>query len=167
MRWPALALAVAAACSSGGQVPRGGNPVEGAHVARGSLAGVLRVAPASHCGGANMGGDRPTSPALAPVAGATLIVRAGGENSEAPPAAEVTTGTDGGFTAEVAPGRYCIVESGKRAKPTAGSQYEDLACLVDQWRRCDAVAEVPSTAPVAMDLRRACFGSCYHGPMPP
>jgi len=136
-----------------------------ARPAKVALDGVVRVAPRGHCGGAYIRDYEPPEPAPAP--NVTLLIRKGDKNSSDKPAAEVTTGADGAFHAELAPGRYCVVFADKRSKPRKGGQYVELKCLIADWSRCDAVTDVPSDAPLAIDRRTACFGPCYHGPMPP
>jgi hypothetical protein len=133
--------------------------------AKPTLAGVLRVAPRAHCGGAYIRDVQP--PQLAPAPGVKLIVRKGKTNSTRRPAAEITTADDGTFRVELPRGRYCIVFEDKRDKPRKGGPYADLKCLVADWQRCDAVADVPSDPPVAIDRHLACFGPCYRGPRPP
>lgn len=130
-----------------------------------SLRGVLRVAPAGHCGGAYIRDYKP--PPLAPRGGVKLIVRKGDQNSERRAAAELTTASDGSFAVELPAGRYCVVREGKRLKPRKGGPYAALACLVSDWQQCEAVIDVPVSSPAAIDLHDRCFSPCYHGPMPP
>jgi hypothetical protein len=80
----------------------------------------------------------------------------------------VTTGPDGTFMASVDPGTYCVVFADKRTAPAgAPDANTDAACLVEQWKTCDAVAEVPTGAPADIVHYTPCFGPCYHGPLPP
>jgi hypothetical protein len=136
--------------------------------ARASLDGTYRVQPEGMCGGAAPPEDyRP--PPLAPVAGATLQVFAGGRYDGGKPVVEIVTDKDGQFMAPLSAGRYCLLRAAKGSKPTQGDQYHDLQCLIDDWHRCDLVVDVPVKNAIAFDHYEGCSwaSACYNGPPPP
>ncbi len=118
-----------------------------------------------HCGGMAPPPGEPTS-ASAPFRG-RILVRRGDENSTRRPVAVLQPDEAGVFSAKLAPGMYCLVTDRKRRSPGAVGADTDAACLRAWWRRCDAVARVPSRVPVRLEVRQDCFGPCYRGPYPP
>jgi hypothetical protein len=134
---------------------------------KGSLDGRLQIQPASRCGGA-MPAPGWVPPPMAPAPGATLAITVGDTYRGSAPVVSMTTDANGMFATQLPAGRYCITLPGRGPKPAHVGPHYDLACLVTQWQRCDAVVDVPVSAPVAIDHREPCQGlSCYHGPPPP
>ena len=172
-----------AACSSATQVPvtrpthgaatstskqtqsaAGATPAEPAGA---PLDGRLRVQQAGRCGGAAIPDDY-EGPELKPAAKVRLDVVPGGRYREGPPILEITTAMDGRFMAPLPAGRYCVVRAGRGAKPTTAGKYENLACLVERWERCDAVVDVPVKHRIAIDIVEQCrWTICSDGPEPP
>lgn len=173
MRW--MWFVVAAGCS--GATPRGSS--SGAEASDGTIVdplpagapgrieGRLQIEPASQCGGAMPAPDF-VPPPMAPAPERALEVSVGDVYRGHKPALVVTTDADGRFEGTLPAGRYCVTLQGRGPRPAnVGSNY-DLPCLVAQWERCDAVVEVPVTAPIEIEIHEPCAGlSCYHGPPPP
>ena len=132
-----------------------------------SLEGRLQIQPASQCGGA-MPEPGWVPPPMAPAPGATLDVTVGDTYRGRKPVLQMTTDAAGMFKAELPAGRYCITLPGRGPRPTQVGPHYDRACLEKIWQRCDAVVDVPVTAPLSIEHREACAGlSCYDGPPPP
>jgi hypothetical protein len=160
---------------SGGPGPVGPNGIDKLSLAkvdvssppRAALDGVLQVQPEPFCGGARVPPNY-VPPPLAPAPGIKLRVLAGNKYSDAAPVMELTTGPGGVFTADLPAGRYCIARA-HGAKPSGSTaQYTDAACLLARWEACEAIAEVPVKAKLAIDIHEPCSWSiCYFGAPPP
>ena len=130
------------------------------------LVGGAKVTEVLHCGGAAPPIDSSYS-VTRPFTG-QVLVREGDENSTSEPVAVLQPDVRGVFEMELPAGTYCLVESSRKDPPDMDQgQYVDTDCLISEWKKCDAVVEHPSGAPVWVSLFDPCFGPCYFGPMPP
>jgi hypothetical protein len=139
----------------------------------GNVRGAVVQGTRPHCGGAAL-------PPWAQRVGETpgkdfpLLIRRGSRNTEPRVVAEVKTDANGLFQAKVPPGTYCVVGAGQREvklKLAKGTDAGTAQCLATENATCLATFEVGPSAsppvPVVVRVPGRCFGSCYHGPLPP
>ena len=113
-----------------------------------------------------------------PVAGKTIFVREGVENTLSNIVAEFTSDNDGTFILQLPPGQYCFVEQKKKDDLNINNfqdQYTRVTseqCLQEWWKQCDTTIQVTKdTADVILKYHETCPWkkpcTVYSGPLPP